>query len=113
MLKSVMASSAVSTSPGQPPANEKSNFPTKAERAKCWAARDEYWACLDKEGVDGPCEQLRSLFQESCPTQWVKHFDRRYKYLKFKEKMVTEGFDPVDENAGTQKGAGKEQQQTS
>jgi len=25
----------------------------------------------------------------------VKYFDRRYDYLKFKEKMEKEGFDPV------------------
>lgn len=25
----------------------------------------------------------------------VKHFDRKFNYLKFKEKMETEGYDPV------------------
>ncbi|CAG0916693.1 unnamed protein product [Notodromas monacha] len=76
---------------------EKPNFPTKSERQRCWAARDDYWACLDKEKMsEDACSKFREAFCSSCPLQWVKHFDRRYKYLKFKEKMETEGFDPVE-----------------
>lgn len=28
----------------------------------------------------------------------VKHFDRKYNYLKFKEKMEKEGFEPLNNN---------------
>uniref|UniRef100_A0A182PFZ6 Cytochrome c oxidase assembly factor 6 n=1 Tax=Anopheles epiroticus TaxID=199890 RepID=A0A182PFZ6_9DIPT len=63
------------------------SFPDKDARAKCWTARDEYWACLDKHAPEYQCTsqepepkeciQLRKLYQQGCPAQWVKHFDRK------------------------------------
>lgn len=72
------------------------SYPTKKEREVCWGAKDEYWSCLDKnnqkESVkDGPCAELRKLYEKSCSSQWVKHFDRKRSYLLFKEKLETEG----------------------
>ncbi|KAK4886751.1 hypothetical protein RN001_003022 [Aquatica leii] len=72
------------------------SFPTKEDRETCWGARDNYWTCLDKnnqtESVkDGPCAELRKLYEISCSSQWVKHFDRKRSYLQFKQKLETEG----------------------
>lgn len=77
------------------------SFPTKEERAVCWGARDKYWTCLDQnkeqEAVkDGPCAAFRKLYEQSCSSQWVKHFDRRRSYLQFKQKIETEGYEPLD-----------------
>jgi len=81
------------------------SFPTKEERAKCWNNRDAFWACLDStapqhsstsgEKVPEQCVKLRKLFETSCPSQWVKHFDRKRNYEMFKERMK-EGFDPIE-----------------
>ncbi|XP_050071677.1 cytochrome c oxidase assembly factor 6 homolog [Anopheles maculipalpis] len=82
------------------------SFPDKDVRAKCWTARDEYWACLDKHAPDYQCTsqqpepkeclQLRKLYQQSCPAQWVKHFDRKRTYDQFKQKMA-KGYEPLNE----------------
>lgn len=79
-------------------------FPTKENRQVCWDARDKYWQCLDKHAPDHQatsgavepkaCQQLRKLFNDNCPGQWVKHFDRKRTYDQFKEKME-KGFDPL------------------
>ncbi|KAJ6218487.1 hypothetical protein RDWZM_009644 [Blomia tropicalis] len=76
------------------------SFPKKEQRTKCYSARDEYWNCLDQnqdkneKEADQVCSKFRNLFEQQCPAQWVSHFSRKYKYLKFKEKMDA-GFDPV------------------
>ncbi|XP_076273278.1 cytochrome c oxidase assembly factor 6 homolog [Rhynchophorus ferrugineus] len=68
------------------------SFPTKEERAKCWGARDKYWECLDSQsGQENVCKEFRSLYEKSCSAQWVKHFDRKRNYLRFKEKIETDG----------------------
>ena len=82
------------------------SFPTKEERSKCWTSRDTYWQCLSEnapqhsstsgEKVPDICKQLRKTFETSCPSQWVKHFDRKRTYEQFKEKM-DKGFDPLEE----------------
>lgn len=46
--------------------------PTMEERKACWAARDEFWRCLDTHTEDAPrCEKLRRSFESLCPQQWV------------------------------------------
>ena len=54
---------------------ERMSFPDKERRKKCWDARDEYWKCLDgaesKEAGSKACKNLRAMFIEECPTQWV------------------------------------------
>lgn len=77
------------------------SFPTKEERSKCWGARDKYWECLDKNGAtekDSVCAEVRKLFESSCSSQWVKHFDRRRNYLIFKDKIEKDGYEPLNEN---------------
>jgi len=85
------------------------SFPNKEARTKCYSARDEYWSCLDQhqdkdeDTANKLCAQTKTLFESMCNPQWVTHFVRKYKYLKFKEKMEA-GFDPItDESAGTDK----------
>ncbi|GJQ65394.1 hypothetical protein Trydic_g7504 [Trypoxylus dichotomus] len=72
------------------------SFPNKAERAKCWGARDEYWECLDKHKIQnaekgGLCAEFRKVYEMSCSSQWVKHFDRKRSYLQYKEKIEKDG----------------------
>jgi cytochrome c oxidase assembly factor 6 len=49
----------------------------KEERAICWKARDDYWACLDnaeaKKNLDpeSACKELLKIFESKCPSQWV------------------------------------------
>ncbi|XP_041506252.1 cytochrome c oxidase assembly factor 6 homolog [Microtus oregoni] len=69
--------------------------PTMKERQVCWSARDLYWRCLDDNAEDAArCKQLRSSFEASCPQQWIKYFDKRRDYLKFKEKFEAGEFQP-------------------
>ena len=78
--------------------DKKEKFMKKAERLACWAARDEYWSCLDKSNAVGEeCQQFRERYITECPASWVVHFDRKYKYLKFKEQAMSQGYESMDE----------------
>ncbi|XP_062428256.1 cytochrome c oxidase assembly factor 6 homolog [Rhea pennata] len=67
--------------------------PTMEERKACWGARDEFWECLDKNSKDeSKCQKLRLSFESRCPQQWVKYFDKRRDYLKYKKKLEMEGY---------------------
>lgn len=56
----------------------------------CYDSRDEYWKCLSEQeflkekGDIEKCGQLRKKFMDNCPSVWVKHFDRKREYEKFK-----------------------------
>mmetsp|Transcript_36055 Transcript_36055/g.67145 ORF Transcript_36055/g.67145 Transcript_36055/m.67145 type:complete len:83 (-) Transcript_36055:118-366(-) len=51
-----------------------------AKRRECWAARDGFFACLDKgDGQMSPEAEKRCApewleFQKRCLPSWVKHF---------------------------------------
>lgn len=46
--------------------------PNQKERQQCWAARDEYWKCLDGHSGDRTkCQNVRKKFEESCSKSWV------------------------------------------
>ncbi|CAL4075694.1 unnamed protein product, partial [Meganyctiphanes norvegica] len=66
-------------------------------RKACWESRDNYWACLNLTKPDQreQCLELRRLFEDSCPGQWVKHFDRKRQYLEFQERIRTVGLSEV------------------
>ncbi|XP_051153187.1 cytochrome c oxidase assembly factor 6 homolog [Leptopilina boulardi] len=67
-------------------------FLDKEKREICWNNRDVYWNCLDKnEDSESLCAQFRKHYEKTCPIQWVKHFDRRREYNKFKEEMEKTG----------------------
>uniref|UniRef100_V9L7K4 Cytochrome c oxidase assembly factor 6-like protein n=1 Tax=Callorhinchus milii TaxID=7868 RepID=V9L7K4_CALMI len=71
--------------------------PTAEERKACWGARDQYWQCLDKQDKDSSeCQKFRKEFEGSCPQQWIKYFDKRRDFLKYKEKLQTEGSQPQE-----------------
>lgn len=79
------------------------SFPTKEQRAVCWSARDKLWECLDKHEdplnrskLPKECAELRKLYEQGCPAQWVKHFDRKREYLQFKERIEKQGYEPLN-----------------
>lgn len=55
--------------------------PSRAERQKCWEARDAYFACLDGHGIVDAlkddkaaaraCGSESAGFEKDCATQWV------------------------------------------
>uniref|UniRef100_A0A8C9QT21 Cytochrome c oxidase assembly factor 6 n=1 Tax=Scleropages formosus TaxID=113540 RepID=A0A8C9QT21_SCLFO len=75
---------------------EASNAPNALQRRACWAARDELWRCLDEKSDDDAalCDAFRKVFEAKCPAQWVKYFNKRRDFLKFKEKINSDGFEP-------------------
>ena len=81
---------------GEKPKGEK--FMKKAERELCWAAKDKFWDCLKSNNEDvSYCLKTRNQFTEACPPTWVTHFDRKFQYEKYKQKLLTDGFQPHDE----------------
>ncbi|KAJ1153781.1 hypothetical protein NDU88_006539 [Pleurodeles waltl] len=71
--------------------------PTAQQRKACWGARDTYWQCLDETGNDySKCKILQNSFESLCPHQWVKYFEKRRDYLKYKEQLETGEFQPSD-----------------
>lgn len=76
--------------------------PSAQERKACWDSRDKYWQCLDanKEAAD-KCQQSRQSFESLCPRQWIKYFDKRRDYLKFKEELESKGFEPAKSSEDT------------
>ena len=69
----------------------------KAERLACWGARDELWKCWDSKGFQSSeCQQFRDKYEVECPASWVVHFDRKYKYEKFKQEYMTKGYEKID-----------------
>ena len=55
--------------------------PTRAERQRCWEARDGYFACLDKNDIldalkedkkaAKECKVESAKFEENCAEKWV------------------------------------------
>jgi cytochrome c oxidase assembly factor 6 len=76
----------------------------KAERQRCWDARDRFWDCFRDNGeVKEKCLETRKVFEEACPNSWVVHFDKNYYYRKFKDQVAKEGFKELDEQFGKKK----------
>ncbi|KAG7293729.1 hypothetical protein NEMBOFW57_003786 [Staphylotrichum longicolle] len=60
--------------------------PSRAERQKCWEARDAYFACLDAHGIVDAlkddkaaaraCGSESAGFEKDCATQWVTYFKK-------------------------------------
>ncbi|XP_060099034.1 cytochrome c oxidase assembly factor 6 homolog [Heteronotia binoei] len=71
--------------------------PSMKERQACWEARDKFWKCLDENMEDtSKCDKSRSSFESLCPQQWVKYFNRRREYLKFKAKLEEGEYQPSE-----------------
>ena len=55
--------------------------PSRAERQRCWAARDAYFACLDGAGITDAVKDARGAaqacgaegagFERDCAREWV------------------------------------------
>ncbi|KAH6615568.1 cytochrome oxidase c subunit VIb-domain-containing protein [Chaetomium sp. MPI-SDFR-AT-0129] len=60
--------------------------PTRAERDRCWVARDAYFACLDANGIVDAlkdekaaakaCGSAGEGFERDCAAQWVTYFKK-------------------------------------
>ncbi|KAH9500839.1 Cytochrome c oxidase assembly factor 6 [Bulinus truncatus] len=73
-------------------------FPKQDEREKCWASKNHYWDCLTDHNEDiSKCLKERQEYEKHCIKQWVKYFDKRRDYLKYKEKMEKSGPEPLPE----------------
>ncbi|XP_077865722.1 cytochrome c oxidase assembly factor 6 homolog [Saccoglossus kowalevskii] len=69
-----------------------STFLKSEERKSCWEAKDNYFTCLSNNNEDqSKCQELKKLFECKCPNTWVKHFERKYEYEKYKARLLTEG----------------------
>lgn len=75
-------------------------FMKKAEREKCWGAKDKFWDCLRKNNEDEKilmkCLNLRKQYLEACPPTWVTHFDRKFHYENYKAQLYKDGFEAHD-----------------
>nr|DBA32358.1 TPA: hypothetical protein GDO54_000157 [Pyxicephalus adspersus] len=70
--------------------------PSAQQRKACWDSRDRYWQCLDDSKDDkDKCQQIRKGFEDNCPQTWVKYFDKRRDYLKYKADLQSKGFEPA------------------
>ncbi|KAI0233829.1 cytochrome c oxidase assembly factor 6 [Lamellibrachia satsuma] len=70
--------------------------PSKAQRQKCWSARDAFWDCMGTNSNDcSKCTAPRTAFENSCSKSWVKYFDKRKDFLKYQEKIEKEGYEPI------------------
>ncbi|RKU44501.1 hypothetical protein DL546_005362 [Coniochaeta pulveracea] len=60
--------------------------PLRTERAKCYVARDAYFACLDKNNIIDAlkdekaaakaCGEESKEFEKDCATAWVTYFKK-------------------------------------
>lgn len=77
-------------------------FKGREERTACYEARDAYFDCCEKLPEDSDCKKICQSqfenFQKTCGIKWTEHFLRKHKYLKFKERLQTEGISALDGN---------------
>uniref|UniRef100_A0A671T991 Cytochrome c oxidase assembly factor 6 n=1 Tax=Sinocyclocheilus anshuiensis TaxID=1608454 RepID=A0A671T991_9TELE len=71
--------------------------PNASERKACWGARDQFWKCLDAhQDQTTACEKHQRQFEAMCPAQWVKYFVKQRDFLKYKEKIQKQGYEPTE-----------------
>ncbi|GAA5962354.1 hypothetical protein JCM21900_005093 [Sporobolomyces salmonicolor] len=81
------SSASTSTSAADGPA------PDRSGRAQCWASRDAYFACLDKNGVqvpgqeDGACKKEDEAYRGKCAGSWVDYFNKR-RVLQLRQDLL-------------------------
>ncbi|KAL3423307.1 hypothetical protein PVAG01_05054 [Phlyctema vagabunda] len=61
--------------------------PDRSQRAKCWEARDDFFNCLDKNGIidslaekdksEKGCKLESRAFEANCASSWVTYFKKR------------------------------------
>ena len=64
--------------------DDDSTTPDRAERQKCWTARDAYFRCLDTAGVPVPgqepkgvCSREQASYLADCQQSWVRRDQAR------------------------------------
>ncbi|KAF8926460.1 cytochrome oxidase c subunit VIb-domain-containing protein [Dissophora ornata] len=71
--------------------------PSRADRQKCWKARDAFFACLNESKVLDPsapeaasiCKDLRKQYEGACMKSWVEYFNKR-RVLEVEQKELLE-----------------------
>ena len=63
--------------------------PDSKKRKACYEARDAYFAC--KETGTKDCEELLKVFEEACPSAWVRYFGKKKIYDAYKERLAKDG----------------------
>ncbi|KAK6359702.1 hypothetical protein TWF696_000844 [Orbilia brochopaga] len=103
LLSALGLSSGPAASP--PPA-----FPDRVARQKCWAARDSFFACLDRHAIldsirEAPAAQANcgaelKVFESDCASSWVEYFKKRRvqeaKKAQLLAQMEAEGGQKLD-----------------
>jgi len=91
--------------------NKGETFMKKAERQKCWGARDSLWDCMRKndenEKTIDKCSKMRKEYEDACPPTWVTHFDRKFHYENYKKVLYQDGFDAHDNKFTDESGKAK------
>lgn len=74
--------------------------PSRNKREQCWASRDIYFKCLDKNNIINPLEREKEAkaacgaedkqFQKDCVASWVKYFKEKRPFDLKKEQMFKE-----------------------
>ncbi|KAI4151449.1 MAG: hypothetical protein LQ340_003488 [Diploschistes diacapsis] len=88
-----------SSKPADPKPSSDRGFeaPNRSDRARCWAARDAFFACLDRHGIvdslkdsdsaDRSCGTEEKLLQRDCASSWVTYFKQR-RVMEHKKKAM-------------------------
>ncbi|GAB7343591.1 hypothetical protein MBLNU457_1593t1 [Dothideomycetes sp. NU457] len=73
--------------PGKPTKDGGYNAPDRSERALCWEGRDNFFKCLDRNGIvdaikqdekaRAACPKELKQFEGACVESWVKYFKQR------------------------------------
>ncbi|KAI5787703.1 cytochrome oxidase c subunit VIb-domain-containing protein [Peziza echinospora] len=76
------------------------HFPSRTSRASCWAARDDFFACLTQNNIIDPIKEAKpatekcgvqeQAFERECVSSWVEYFKKRRVMEVKKEAMVRE-----------------------
>lgn len=74
-------------------------FPTRAERQRCWSARDAYFACLDAHSIldanadpaaaRKACPEQTEAFERDCAAKWVSYF-KDWRVMEAKKRAKIE-----------------------
>lgn len=77
-------------------------FKGREQRAECYKTRDIFFECIDREQnkkkTEESCKSFFDTFEKACGAKWTEHFIRKRDYLKFKEKLETDGIEAFDKS---------------
>ncbi|RPA99501.1 hypothetical protein L873DRAFT_1683932 [Choiromyces venosus 120613-1] len=72
--------------------------PNRSQRTLCWAARDQFFACLDKHNILDPlknakesksfCGPEKASFEKECKGSWVDYFKKHRVMKRHREAML-------------------------